>query len=82
MVDTANIREHMEVVGSCGNLVGRVDSVEGISLKLTRSMPAARGEHRYIPLFWVEYVDEVVRLNKPAPDVEEEWQAHAIKEGE
>lgn len=82
MIDQQTIREHMEVVGSCGKRVGRVDRVEGRSIKLTRDSAEARGEHRYIPLEWVERVDEHVHLNKPCRDVQEEWQAHPVQEGE
>ncbi len=82
MVDTSTIREHMAVVGSNGKLVGKVDRVEGLSLKLTRDSPQADGEHRYIPLDWVERVDESVHLRKPAEDVQEQWQAHPVQEGE
>jgi hypothetical protein len=77
-----DIREHMEVYGSCGKRVGSVECVEGRSIKLTKDSPAARGEHRYIPLAWVASIDEAVRLSKPGGDVREEWQAHPFEEGE
>jgi len=83
MVDTKNIREHMEVLGSDGGHVGAVDAVEGRSIKLTRrDSPAARGEHRYIPLDWVESVGQSIKLNKLTADAQQEWQAHPVKEGE
>jgi hypothetical protein len=53
VADTGKIREHMEVIGSCGKHVGFVDRVEGRSIKLTTDTPQARGEHRYIPADWV-----------------------------
>jgi hypothetical protein len=76
------IREHMEVYGSCGSRVGAVERVVGRSIKLTRDSPATRGEDRYIPLEWVASVGEAVHLNKPGSDVQEEWQAHPFEEGE
>jgi hypothetical protein len=82
MKSTSNIREHMEVVGSCGGRVGKVDRVEGLSIKLTKDSPNADGEHRYIPLTWVESVDTSVHLRKLCPDVQEHWQAHPVEEGE
>ena len=83
MVNTSNIREHMEVLGSCGQLVGIVDKVEGLSIKLTKESPGARGEHRYIPLEWVHSVDNrTVHLNKVGTDAQEQWQAHPVQEGE
>jgi hypothetical protein len=82
MINTSNIQEHMEVVGSCGKRVGTVDRVEGRSIKLTKNDPEARGEHHYIPLDWVASVDRSVHLNKPCRDAQEEWQAHPVQPGE
>ncbi|MGL4553078.1 MAG: DUF2171 domain-containing protein, partial [Gemmataceae bacterium] len=76
------IREHMDVIGSCGKKVGRVDRVEGRSIKLTKDSEGARGEHRYIPTEWVQRVDQNVHLSKPCLDVQQEWQAHPVQEGE
>jgi len=81
MANIHDIREHMEVVGADSNVVGKVDRVEGISIRLTKDSPAARGEHRFIPLIWVETVDKSVRLNRHSTDVQEEWQAHPVREG-
>jgi hypothetical protein len=77
-----NIREHMDVVGSCGKKVGRVDRVEGDSIKLTKDSQGARGEHRYIPVAWVTQVDTQVHLSRPCNDVQQEWQAHPVEKGE
>jgi hypothetical protein len=82
MTKTENIKEHMAVVDPSGAPVGKVDRVEGLSIKLTKDSPSARGEHRYIPLAWVESVDSSVHLNKLARDVQEQWQAHPVREGE
>ena len=82
MADTGKIREHMEVIGSCGKHVGFVDRVEGRSIKLTTDTPQARGEHRYIPAAWVARIDDHVHLSRPAGDVRQEWQAHPFQEGE
>lgn len=49
-MDATRIREHMNIVGADGGHVGTVDRVEGDRIKLTRSDPAAGGEHRYIGL--------------------------------
>lgn len=62
-MDAAQIREHMEVVGSDGQHIGVVDRVEGDRIKLTKSDPAAGGEHRYIGLDQVEIVDDAVHLS-------------------
>jgi hypothetical protein len=82
MIDTTTIREHMDVYGSCGKRLGRVDRAEARSIKLAKDAEGARGEHRYIPLEWVDRVDEHVHLNKPCGDVQEQWQAHPVQENE
>ena len=81
-MNAKNIREHMDVISSCGKTVGRVDRVEDRSIKLTKDAQGARGEHRYIPLIWVERVDVQVHLNKTCADVQQEWQAHPVEKGE
>lgn len=78
MIDPGQIREHMEVVGSDGTHVGTVDKVEGgTSIKLTRKDPLAQGEHHFIPLDWVDTVEQQVRLNKLGADAINEWQDSA-----
>jgi hypothetical protein len=80
-MNAQNIREHMPVIASCGKRIGTVDRVEGFSIKLTKSAPAAHGEHRYIPLEWVEAVDDHVCLNKNSEETEREWQDAPIGAG-
>ena len=82
MADTSKIKEHMQVVGSEGKVVGLVDGVEGLSIKLTKSGPEAGGSHHYIPVDWVKSVDQQVHLSKPGADVLMEWQGHPVKPGE
>jgi hypothetical protein len=81
MFDTASIHEHMVVLDNGGNRIGRVDRVEGHSIKLTKDTPAAHGEHRYIPLEWVERVDDSVHLDKDSGAVEAEWLAAPVGAG-
>lgn len=75
MVDATQIKEHTEVVGSDGAHVGTVDHIEGSNrIKLTRRDPNAGGEHHYIPLDWVESVEnDRVRLNKTGQDAQAQW---------
>ncbi|WP_333793835.1 DUF2171 domain-containing protein [Hyphomicrobium sp.] len=73
MIDPSQIREHMEVVGSDGEHVGTVDRCEGDNLKLTKNDPAAGGEHHYIPLAWVNKVDQRVRLSHPGGSARANW---------
>ena len=76
MVDATQIKEHTEVVGSDGVHVGTVDHIEGSNrIKLTRRDPNAGGEHHYIPLDWVESVEnDRVRLNKTGQEAQAQWQ--------
>ncbi len=69
----ADIREHMDVIGSCGNKLGRVDRVEGSSIKLTRN-DSPDGQHHLIPMSWVSRVDSQVHLSKNCGEAKREWQ--------
>jgi hypothetical protein len=72
-MNTSNIHEHMEVLGSCGKHVGEVDCVEGNSIKMTKSDPAAGGKHHFIPTDWVDHVDQHVHLKKNSKEVFDNW---------
>lgn len=69
---TADIAEHMDVMGSCGNKLGRVDHVEGSSIKLTKN-DSPDGMHHFIPISWVDHVDSHVHLNKNCGAAKAEW---------
>jgi hypothetical protein len=57
-MNAVDIKEHMEVVGSCGNPVGKVDHVEGDQIKLTKdSDPHGQGHHHFLPLSQVKGVE-------------------------
>jgi hypothetical protein len=78
MVDPSKIREHMEVIGSDGQPVGTVDKVEGNRIKLTKSDPAAQGQHHYIPLDSVSSVEgNSIRLSQTAQEAKRQWQGGA-----
>lgn len=70
------IREHMDVIASCGKKVGEVDRLEGPAIKLTKSS-SPDGNHHYIPVAWVERVDSHVHLSKNSRETESEWQDSA-----
>ena len=58
------IREHLEVIGSDGGHVGRVDHVVGEEIELAKLDLGAGLKHHLIPLTWVDdVVDDKVRLN-------------------
>jgi hypothetical protein len=72
--NTSNIKEHMDVIGSCGNRLGTVDRVENGSIKLTKDS-SPDNQHHYIPINWVKSVDDQVRLNKDCGAAKREWQS-------
>jgi hypothetical protein len=73
-MDVAQIREHMEVLGSDGAHVGVVDAVEGGRLKLTRQDPAAAGTHHYVGFDQVASIEGgTVRLARPAAEEIANW---------
>ena len=78
MIDPSKIREHMEVIGSDGQHVGKVDKVEGNRIKLTKSDPAAQGQHHYITLDSVGSVENnAIRLRQTAQEAKRQWQGGA-----
>ena len=64
-------REQMEVVGSDGKHIGKVDNVMGADLQLTRSLGV--GSHHLLPLDYVELVDDKVRLNITEDEAKIRW---------
>jgi hypothetical protein len=72
--DVADVRHHMAVFSSCGCKVGTVDHIEGGVLKLTRR-DSTDGLHHYLPMAWVDHVDEHVHLNKTADETRMAWES-------
>ena len=79
MTDTSAIKEHMDVIASCGRPVGKVDHLEGPDkIKLTKADdPGHSGHHHLIPVSWVDHVDQHVHLNKSSKDVQAQWKTAA-----
>ncbi|HEY3949418.1 DUF2171 domain-containing protein [Phenylobacterium sp.] len=74
MIDTARIREHMDVEGSDGKHVGRVDKVMGQDIELTKFDLSSGLRHHLIPISWVEMVDDdTVRLNLTKDAAHSAW---------
>src|SRR5262249_30978314 len=69
---TAEIREHMDVYGSCGTKVGRVDHVEGDMIKLTKN-DSPDGMHHLIPRSWVAKAHDGVHLDRDHKAVQAQW---------
>jgi hypothetical protein len=65
------IRPQMAVVGSDGGELPSVDHIEGRnSIALAKD---DQGQHHYIPLTWVQSVDDRVHLDHTRQEVEQEW---------
>ena len=67
---TGQIREHMPVVCSNNQQFAIVDHIEGDAIKLTRDR---QGQHHYIPMDWVERVDQHVHIDRPGDQAMREW---------
>ena len=69
----AQVKEHMVVVGSDGQGVGKVDHIAGSDLKLTKH-DSTDGKHHLIPGSWVASVEgDKVKLNKTSDEAMREW---------
>jgi len=74
MTQASEIREHMEVVGSDGGHVGRVDHVMGDEIELAKMDLAAGFKHHMIPMSWVDHVDgDKVCLNMTKDAAKDAW---------
>ena len=79
-VGIAGIKDHMDVIASCGKKVGVVDHVDGNTIKLTKN-DSPDGQHHYIPVSWVERVDKHVHLSKNSQETEQNWKSDAVSCG-
>ncbi|CAN5288907.1 DUF2171 domain-containing protein [soil metagenome] len=73
MVDASLIKEHLEVIGSDGGHVGRVDHVNADQIELAKLDLAGGFKHHMIPVSWVDHVDEHVHLNVTQEDAKARW---------
>jgi hypothetical protein len=63
----------MEVLGSDGQHVGKVDKVRGDRIILTKSDTDAGGHHHSIPSRWIRSVDDRVTISKSSDEAQREW---------
>lgn len=74
MIEPGNIREHMEVVGSDGEHVGRVDHVFGQEIELARIDLGSGFKHHLIPVSWVDRIEEgKVKLTLTRTEAKDRW---------
>ena len=76
----SDIQEHMEVYASCGTKIGKVDHVEGDSIKLTKN-DSPDGKHHFIPTDWVDHVDSHVHLKMNHKEAQQGWKSDAASCG-
>ena len=70
-VDASQIKPSMPVVCSDGGQFAIVDHMEGAStIKLNKD---TNNVHHYIPLSWVESVDDKVHVDRPGNRAMREW---------
>jgi hypothetical protein len=70
MVTSTQIKPNAPVVCSNNGQFAVVDHVEGSDIKLKRD---ESGEHHYIPLKWVTFVDDAVHVDRPGAQAKREW---------
>jgi hypothetical protein len=74
MVQPDLIKEHMEVLGSDGHHVGKVDHVLGGEIELAKLDLGSGLRHHLIPLTWVDSVaDDKVRLSLTRDEAKAGW---------
>jgi hypothetical protein len=74
MVDASQIKEHLEVVGSDGGHVGRVDHVHGDQIELAKLDLGSGLKHHMIPTSWVGSVtDDKVHLTITKDEAKARW---------
>jgi len=77
MTNPAQINEHMEVLGSDGHHVGKVDKVLGMDIELAKLDLGAGLKHHLIPLSWVDHIDSKVHLSVTKDEAKSGWrEAH------
>ena len=73
MINVAEIKEHLEVVGSDGEHVGKVDHVHGGEIELAKYDWGSGLKHHMIPITWVDHVDKHVHLNVTKDQAKAGW---------
>ena len=74
MIQSSEIREHMEVVGSDGGHVGKVDKVMGADIELAKLDLGSGLKHHLIPITWVEQIaDDKVHLKLTKDAAKASW---------
>jgi hypothetical protein len=74
MMDTSQIKEHMDVISLDKKVVGKVDHLEGAhTIKLTKQSSPDGQHHHFIPVNWIDHIDQHVHLSKSGAEVTAHW---------
>jgi hypothetical protein len=74
MVQPSEIHQHMEVIGSDGGHVGKVDHVIGDEIELMKLDIGSGLKHHMVPMSWVDRVeDDKVCLNRTKDAAKSAW---------
>jgi hypothetical protein len=75
MSQASLVQEHMDVISSDWRTVGKVDPLDGPDkIKLTKQSSPNGEHHHFIPVSWIDHVDQHVHLNKTGADVTAHWE--------
>lgn len=69
-INPAQIHRNMRVFSSHGEPLGAIDHIDGGNLELVRDEV---GQHHFIPMRWIDRIDEAVHLTRPAEDLRRLW---------
>jgi hypothetical protein len=70
----AHILHHMQVISIDHKMVGRVDRMEGAdTIKLTRESSPGGNNHHFVPVKWIDHVDQHVHLNRTGQEILDHW---------
>ena len=67
-IQTSQIIEHMDVLAADGETIGKVDHLQGSRIKLSKSS-SPDGQHHFVPLDWIDRIDQRIHLNKTLDDI-------------
>ncbi len=74
MIQASQVREHMEVIGSDGGHLGKVDKMIGDQIELAKFDLGSGFKHHLIPLNWVDHVeDDRLCLNMTRDAAKASW---------
>ncbi len=71
--NVGTVMAHMDVIASDGTKVGTVDHMDGAeTIKLAKNT-SPDGEHHYVPMAWVDHIDQHVHLKRTTAEVKAAW---------